>query len=690
MQGSLRNAQAMRVPEPAEIWRWLDQTPRTVWRYVAARERLPLWALLGLAALLRLSSLDLIPFGLAQAHSLERASQVGRGALIATPFESALALPLWLDGDPRLAAAWLVLLNLIALFAIHRAIARTQGPQAAHLSALFLVVTPWSVLLSRHLDPAALVMPLSAMLLAGLYAALRARWAWGWTIAWLSVGLLLAVSHWTAPLLLVTATLTLCFPARVRWAHALLGALLAALLLLPYWYHAPEQTPWQSVMRFFVEEPSQPPALAGGVLAVARDLHSGQGLGALLAPTGAAFGPGRPLAGGMAVLAGWLWLLALPTMLWLAARAWSRWQEAEDAAGYLIPAAWVGLSLLALWARGGPVTPMQVAFLLPGGAVAMGLTLDRIAALSRSLRRGGGAIWSKGAVYLFVAGYLAWSTVGIAALYRHVVDHDVSHGYGTPVRFWERTARAVIRNQAAYGLDDVWVIADGYDPARHEEPAALTYLLGDHAELRFVPGSNPKAILLPADRDALYLLLQADPQQASQLDLWGGQQVARVLFPGATRQAELRWVGARPASELLAAIPHRTWAPFDAGVQLVGYAAPSLVNGGSALVMTTYWILGDAPPEGAATQHRITWLLYGRDGALLARAVPFGLSETAWRRGLLLKQWHTLALPEGLPTGPYEAHLLIERWPDGYRHQVLDDLRRPVADRYVIGPFVFE
>jgi hypothetical protein len=687
----MRTAQAFRVPEPAHIWRLISRAPAALWRYLSAPERLPLWALLALAALLRLLSLDLIPFGLPEVHHLERAWQAGAGAAPRTLFERALALPLRWGADPGLAAAWLVTLNLAALFVLHRVIARSHSPRTAHLAIALLAVNPWAVLLSRNLDPAALALPLSALLLAGLYTALRERRAWGWTLAWFTVPLLLDTTPWGAPLLLVAALLTLCFPSRTRWAHVLLGLLLAAFLLLPTWYHAPEQFPTRIAARFFTAE-----APAGGVvgdlLTMARNIHSGQGLDALLAPSGAAYAPAQSLAGGMAALAGGLWLLSLLGVFWLAARAWSHWREGEDAAGYLIPAAWLGVSLLAYAIRGGDVAPAQLAFLLPAGALTMGLALDRLSELPRLLRAGGPwwTSWLGGAVWLFVLAYLTWGALGVATLYSHLVRYDASQGYGTPLRPWQRTADAVLRSLQDAGRKEVWIMAEGDDPTQDEEPAVLAYLLGEAARPLFVQGSNPQAILLPAERDALYLTLRSDPWRVRQLDLWGSQQIAQVLFAQAGRQADLHRVSARTAGDLLGAIPQRDWAAFDAGLRLVGYDPPALANRDHDLVLTTYWTFEDVSTRDRAAQHRLTWLLYGQDGALMARASALGLPEAAWREGLLLKQQHTLALPEGLPTGPYEAHLLIERWPDGYRHQVLDDLGYAVADRYVIGPFLFD
>ena len=120
--------------------------------------------------------------------------------------------------------------------------------------------------------------------------------------------------------------------------------------------------------------------MAGDLLTVARDIHGGQGLGRLLAPSGQAFRPAQGLAGGMAAMAGWLWLLSLPAMAWLTARAWSHWREGEDAAAYLIPTAWLGVSLAAYAARGGAATPEQLAFLLPAGALAVGILAGRFVA----------------------------------------------------------------------------------------------------------------------------------------------------------------------------------------------------------------------------------------------------------------------------------------------------------------------
>ena len=689
MQRSLDHAESFRVPEPIELWRWMSRAPRVIWQYASVRDYLPLWPLLAWAALLRFVALDLIPFGLPEVQHLTRALPANGGLVAPTLFERVLSLPLSLGTDPRLASGWLVLLNLAALVVFHRVLVHTRGPRAAHLSTALLAVTPWSVLLSRELAPVALVVPLSILLMASLYVALHRRRAWGWTIAWLAVGLLLYVSHETAPLLVVTAALTLVFSGRVRWPNLLLGMLLLVLLLLPTWYYMPEQSPGRLIMRFLAHENPEPAILGNYVLTTARDLFAGQGLDALLAPSGTSFWPAQFPLNVIAILAGWLWILSLPILLWLAARAWSHWKERQDPSLYLIPAAWLWLSLLTLWIRGGGVRPSQLAYMLPASALAIGLALDELLGLLHLQDRGEPG-WTRGlqaAVWLVVAAHLLWSTIAVFSLYGHLARHDASQGYGTPLRFWLRTAIVANRSLENLHSNELWVSASGTDPLQDEEPAVLAYLLDEQAEVIYIHNSNPRAILLPAERSALYLSMQADALPAPEFDLWDGRQIARVLFPEVGREADLRWVGSHAVSALLRTIPHRDWAAYDCGLRLVGHGIPYLLDYDQKLVLTTYWTFEALESLDRATQHRLTWLLYGQDGALVARALSFALPEAAWREGLLLKQSHTLALPQGLPDGPYEMHLLIERWPQGQRHHILDNEGIAVSDRYIIGPF---
>ena len=692
MQRSLRHAESFRVPEPLELWRWISRAPRAVWRYASARELLPLWPLLAWAALLRLVSLDLIPFGLPEVQHLTGALPADSSLVMPTLFERVLSLPRFITPDPRLASGWLVLLNLVALCVFHRALAHSLGSRVAHLSTALLASTPWSVLLSRELGPVALVIPLSIMLMASLYAALYQRHAWGWTAAWLAVGLLLYVSHETVPLLVITGALTLAFYGRARWAHILMGLLLFGFLLLPFWYYTPEQSPLRVIARFSSHEAPEPIVLGDHVLTTARDLLSGQSLDALLSPSGALFWPAQPPIDAVAMLAGGLWLLSLPLLLWLTARAWGRWRERKDPALYLIPAAWLWLSLLTLWIRGGAVTPLQLAHMLPPSALAVGLTLNEFLALPHLAQRDSPG-WHRGArvaVWALVGAHLLWSAVAVFSLYGHVTRHDASQAYGTPLRFWLRTATVANRLLENLPGKELWVMAQGTDPLRDEEPAVLAYLLDTQARLLFVHSSNPRAILLPAERNALYLSMRPQALDAPEFGMWDRRQLGRVLFPEAEREADLRWVGGHSVAALLRTIPQRDWVAFDGGLRLVGHGIPYLLDHDRALVLTTYWTFEALQGLDPASQHRLTWLLYGQDGALVARATEFGLSEVAWREGLLLKQSHAMALPQGLPEGPYEMHLLIERWPEGQRDFISDDEGAAMSDRYVIGPFRFD
>ncbi|MFH1084535.1 MAG: glycosyltransferase family 39 protein, partial [Chloroflexota bacterium] len=245
----------LRVPEPWEVAAWLRQA--SDWLRVRLRQPRTqlLLALLALAALLRLTYLDLIPFGPAQLAPLRQAleirmlgslpaagpPQAGQPAAVGVagpPLLSyALAIPVLFSRDPRLAVALVVLAHLAALALLFVAARQQWGLRVAGLAAALYSVNPWAVLWARDLSPESLLLPLATVLLVTLVWAIADRRPWAWPLALAALGLALNASLYGLPLALMVAALALAYRRRVAWPHFLLGVAILALVCLPYLNH---------------------------------------------------------------------------------------------------------------------------------------------------------------------------------------------------------------------------------------------------------------------------------------------------------------------------------------------------------------------------------------------------------------------------------------------------------------------
>ena len=130
--------------------------------YLRDPEHVAFWGIILLAAALRLAQLDLVEFKGDEAAHLLRAAEVaeqhhlplvGSQASIGIakpPMMSLLmALPLLLGRDPRLASAFIALLNVAAVAGCYLFARRYYGLRVGILAATLFAANPWAIVLSR-------------------------------------------------------------------------------------------------------------------------------------------------------------------------------------------------------------------------------------------------------------------------------------------------------------------------------------------------------------------------------------------------------------------------------------------------------------------------------------------------------------------------------------------------------------
>jgi len=659
----------MTVPEPSEIWAWLGARWRGLKAALSRPEVRVMWAIVLLAAVLRLSSLDLIEFKADEANHLLRGLEIveqGRLPLVGGPSSYGpakppmmtylMALPLAIGRDPRYAAAFIALLNVAAVGGTYAIARRYYGQRVAVIAGLLFAVNPWAVVLSRKVFTADLLAPMGALLFGALLAAVVDRRPWGWVLSIVTLAVMLLTTFSPAPLVLVLVILVVGYRRRVRWPYVLLGALLAVVLASPYLYYL-NNTRFQDArdaLRQLREDGAAAQGPSGLAFEFAVQLHSGSGIevlgGQASGDLAAALRPARYPTRVLALT----FIASLPLLPLLALRAWARWREGQDPATYVLPALWlwVPLLLLALWQ--GRVVQHYLVILYPVGFVAMGVTLDRLLAVLQSPPRRSWALALalSGAAWVLVIAAVGTQAYGVTTLYRFVAAHDTRGGYGLPLRTWQRTADMVRREMRAADADQLWVVGNGVDPRFEDEPAALNYLLSPDVRVVFLGQGGHEALLLPAERPALYLITRPAERAVQALEEMGGQVRGLVTLRQEHEATRVMVVPKRSAEEVLSTIPNRGLWKLDTGMHLLGYEWPLAAQPGQRATLATYWALLDIPPEAQAHQHSLFNHLMAGDRRV-AQIDGLGLPERSWQDGLVLLQWFDMELPPDLEAGEY-------------------------------------
>lgn len=669
-------------------------------RLAAHRERLAFWAIVLLAAALRLAALDLVEFKVDEAAHLLRAAEVaeqGRLPLfgsqasvgIAKPplMTLLMALPLLFGRDPRLASGFIALLNVAGVAGCWLLARRYYGLRVAAVAALLFAVNPWAVVLSRKVFTADVLAPFLVLLLYALHAAIIDRAPWGWLLAVFSLGLLLGITFSPLPLALVLLLLVVIYRRRVSWRYLLLGAALVGLLFVPYLYGLLRDL---GALKDLARDLLQPAAGSAGavpwrdVLRFAAQLHSGSGLGALAGSALAAFAPAHSPLRHLDSLAGLAFLVAALGVVALAAGPRLRRAKHPASPGHVILAVWLWVSMAAIALQGLRLEPHYLVILYPAGFLALAVGLDWLTLrVLASSPKGQALRLCLGGALLAVT---AWQAYSVVYLYGFVARHDVSGGYGAPLRYWQRIATAARLEAQAAGVDQVWVITDGSDVSYQQAPAILYYLLGPDVDTAFLGQGGNEALLLPLGRPAVYLLTRpAAPQEAFLAQL-GAEERATVLNMGGEVAARLLRMPALSEAQLLDLIPQQAEVRLDSGVSLLGYGWPQGARSGQTASLVTYWRFGPVPEVERQTGHSLFNHLLDAQGNKVAQHDGFGLHERHWREGLVLAQWFDLALPEDLPAGDYTLLTGMYRLSDFGRNHVLGPQGEDVGDSIELGP----
>ncbi|MHB1294889.1 MAG: glycosyltransferase family 39 protein [Anaerolineae bacterium] len=691
--------------EPGAIRRWMTQCRAAVQTHLRRPENLVFWSIVLLAALLRLSNLDLIEFKADEAGHLLRASEIletGRLPLVGSrasvgiakpPFFSLLlTLPLLISRDPRVVAGFIALLNVGAVAGTFLVARRYYGMRMAAIAGTLYAVNPWAVVLSRKIFTADVLAPFLVLYLYALHVAIVDRRRWGWLLAVLALGAMLYITFSPLPLVVLLIVLLCAYHKRANWRDLAIGAGLVGLLFAPYLLYLRGQGLQDA--RTLLTGPGAAADSAGlaGTLGFGTWLHSGRNLVSLAGAAAAEFLPAHSPLRRIDQALGVLFLLSIPGVVALGLRTWARWKDRRPAAGYVIVALWLLVSLAVIAIQGVAHEPHYLAILYPTGFLAMALVVDwalsALAERARGHRHWSRLVpWSLALALLIVAG---WQSYTVLRLYDLVARHDTTGGYGTPLRYWLRTAELVRRETTEAGVAQVWVITDGVDYAFEQSPAILTYLLKPDVEAVFLGQGGNEGLLLPTERAGVYLLTRSAEPAEELLRTLGAQENGLVTFPDDAMTARALVTPARSVADTLALVPRRTYAFYDSGALLLGYGWPATAVPGQPARLATFWTFNDVPTSERYTQHSAFHHLLQPSGERAAQRDGFSLPERYWRKGLVLVQWFDMSLPEGLPEGEYDLLTGMYRLSDLTRNRVIDDEDWDVGDALTLGPLHVE
>lgn len=695
-------ADQVKVPKLRDVTASLLRLWARLRACLAQPEKQIFWGIVLLAAALRLGYLDLIEFKADEAHHLLRGLEIVEShklPLAGTPsslgvakpplMSYLLAIPLLFGRDPRIASAFIALLNVAAIAGCYLVCRRYYGLRVAIIASVLMAANPWAVVFSRKAFTADVLAPFLVLFHYGLCVALLDRKPWGWVCSCVALGLALNVTFSPLPLIAVLVLLVVLFADRVRWRYLLLGVGLVLVISAPYLYY--QATHRLEDVRSLLRELGQEGATARQAIRAVRFaawIHSGQNLSALAGASAAQFSPAHSLLADLNRAAGWIFLASLPITVWLALRAWSHWRERQDPAKYAILAVWLWVSLLVVSRQPAALEPHYLVILYPAGFVGMGLVMDLALNLPRAqqLRRLPGRRVVELPVWLLLFAVVVWQAYDGVYLFQFVARHDTSGGYGTPFRFWRHTADLVRRQVRAVDTDQVWVVTQGTDISYQEHPAVLHYLLEPEVRTVFLGQGGDEAILLPAARPGVYLLTRSCPLVEGMIQQLGGQNKGHVLLPDGESGARVKVVEAQPVEEVLSLIGHRGWWILDSGSHLLGYDWPAQARAGQSVAFASYWAFLDIPPEEKRVQHSLFNHLLAPDGTKVAQRDGLGLPERYWGSGLVLLQWFEMPLPPDLPTGEYTLLMGMYRADNLQRNRHLDQVGNPLGDSISLGP----
>jgi hypothetical protein len=202
---------------------------------------------LAVAAVLRLTALDLMVYRNDENNMIEMVSQVVDEGVVLTrgepstwgptnpPLAVYLLAPAWaVAADPIAVAWWIALMNVAAVGVTFWIGQRYFSPRAGLIAAAFLAVSPWAVMFSRNIWRPDMMLLFVALLIAATLALVveGRRRAIFWVCLWSGVVAQLYFPGYLA--VAAVLVLLICYRPRVSRPALILGLVAVGMLYLPY------------------------------------------------------------------------------------------------------------------------------------------------------------------------------------------------------------------------------------------------------------------------------------------------------------------------------------------------------------------------------------------------------------------------------------------------------------------------
>lgn len=647
-----------------------------------------------LAAGLRLTRLDLVEFKYDEATTARSALAVARqGRLPAVGMVSSrgphnpplmsyvLALPFTLSRDPRVAAGWMALLDVVAVGLAYWVGRSYFGWRVGALAALLFAASPWAVFHSRKIwtqNRAALTL----LFISAVLALVVRRKPWALTGALVAAGFLVSIHLGGLAFLFLLLIVTLLFRRHIRLAPLLMGLVLVVLILSPYLLYDARHS-WSNLCAF-VNLAGQEAQLDLQAPRMAALIVGGYHLEDLAGERHADF---------VASTLNLRWLdqvemaLLWVGLAWLVARVGRealthRGHLSQEGAARLVLLCWFGVPVALLLRHVALVHPHDLNMLYPVQHLVIALLLVNVVGW-------GGRIAGKvlvAAVVLLVLALVGWHVYLQQALLTFVDTHDTPGGYGAPVKYALAAARRVEELQAGAGDAELITLLPGADPRYDGQAVVFDVLLGPDPR----PVDGRQALVLPA-RPAVYL---ADPRAGPALAMLAemGIEVAPALPLRGDSDAVYRFF----RWEVAPVTPPYPWegdpvrwalrpgSGQASDVVLLGYDWSGDLQPGGTLRWTLYWRVEGLPSHGSD----IHWFnhLVDEEGRRWGQMDGVGFPASEWHVGDTVLTWFDITIGSDAPPAPYFIRSGMYTYPDIVNLSLLDAAGNPAGEFIELGP----
>lgn len=645
-----------------------------------------------LAAYLRLSRLDLVPFGgdqagaLAIAKSFLETGQVplvgGRysmlGIYTSPVLHYIMAIPLLLSPNPAVATGVVGLAGVVAVFLTYRFAARHLGVAEGLVAALLFAASFWAVFYSRKILDIGFHPLFALLFISSLFGMVLGRKpkAAAWALLWLS--LLLQFHLAAMPFILILGLALILFRRRFQARYLDLGILLFVLANGPWllW----EVTHDFYNVRLLLSLPAAPTAFDLSSFQYAIHLISTSGYTTFFGPPSAQVLTAPP---GIGILRDGLALLFGAGLLYLAAVVVRERAKSPRAQGYLLLLLWFFVPTLFYLQYTPPPQVHRFLMLYPVQFLVIGIVVGQVFARLRGAASQG---WPPALTHsaaalmvLFLGMAVATQVYAFQGFNDWLDTKSTVPGYGIPLKYQQKAVERAEAWSRAHDAGPVFIASHG------ELTDALGYLA--HGQLHATFFDDRQAFVLPQPdaRPILYLTTSdAAPAAALLANRFSAFQVDAILHPGA---ADAFRFYALPLITSDTAWPpgeaQRLPLVMDNGLRIWAYELDLRAEGLEA-ALTLYWQVDEAPKKGS--EYCFFHHVVDNAGQGWGDWDGIGYGAGDWRPGDRVVSWHRIPVVGQPPRGQYWLEWGMYDLREGRRVAFLDARSGRRADALRLGP----